>query len=166
MIVQDLLPPGARIRKRTLAKQLEVSRTLLREALKVLATEGLVELLPNRGALVADPSPIEIRDMLQVLGVLEAVAGELACSAASAEEIAEIKALHYEMLAAFARNDRRPTAASMPSCTAPATARTSRAATGPRRSASTRPSWRRWKPATTGASPACSRTTWAAPGRR
>jgi DNA-binding GntR family transcriptional regulator len=106
MIVQDLLPPGARIRKRTLAKQLEVSRTLLREALKVLATEGLVELLPNRGALVADPSPIEIRDMLQVLGVLEAVAGELACSAASAEEIAEIKALHYEMLAAFARNDR------------------------------------------------------------
>jgi DNA-binding GntR family transcriptional regulator len=106
MIVQDLLPPGARIRERTLAQQLEVSRTPLREALKVLATEGLVELLPNRGALVADPSPVEIRDMLRVLGALEAVAGEVACSAASAEEIAEIKALHYEMLAAFARQDR------------------------------------------------------------
>jgi DNA-binding GntR family transcriptional regulator len=106
MIVQDLLPPGARIRERTLAKQLEVSRTPMREALKVLATEGLVELLPNRGALVADPSPIEIRDMLRVLGALEAVAGEASCHAATAHEIAEIKALHYELLAAFAREDR------------------------------------------------------------
>ena len=106
MIVQDLLPPGARIRERTLAKQLEVSRTPMREALKVLATEGLVELLSNRGALVADPRPIEIRDMLRVLGALEAVAGEAACHAATANEITEIKALHYELLAAFAREDR------------------------------------------------------------
>ena len=83
MIVQDVLVPGQRIRERSLAEQLEVSRTPLREALKVLATEGLVELSPNRGALVAKPSPGEVHDMLQVLGVLEGLAGELACARAS-----------------------------------------------------------------------------------
>ena len=106
MIVQDALTPGQRIRERSLAEQLKVSRTPLREALKVLATEGLVELSPNRGALVANPSPEEVRDMLQVLGVLEGLAGELACAQATADEIDEIQALHYEMLASFARKDR------------------------------------------------------------
>jgi DNA-binding GntR family transcriptional regulator len=106
MIVQDALTPGQRIRERSLAAQLDVSRTPLREALKVLATEGLVELSPHRGALVANPNPAEIRDMLRVLGVLEGLAGELACSAATQEEIDEIQALHYEMLASFARKDR------------------------------------------------------------
>ena len=106
MIVQDALTPGQRIRERSLAEQLDVSRTPLREALKVLATEGLVELSPNRGALVANPSPEEVRDMLQVLGVLEGLAGELACRQATVEEIDEIQALHYEMLASFARKDR------------------------------------------------------------
>ena len=106
MIVQDVLTPGQRIRERILAEQLEVSRTPLREALKVLATEGLVELSPNRGALVANPSPREVHDMLQVLGVLEGLAGELACRQATQEQIDEIQALQYEMLASFARKDR------------------------------------------------------------
>lgn len=106
MIVQDVLVPGQRIRERSLAEQLEVSRTPLREALKVLATEGLVELSPNRGALVAKSSPEEVHDMLQVLGVLEGLAGELACAQASQDQIDEIQALHYEMLACYARKDR------------------------------------------------------------
>ncbi len=106
MIVQDVLVPGQRIRERSLAEQLEVSRTPLREALKVLATEGLVELSPNRGALVADPSPGQVHDMLQVLGVLEGLAGELACARATQDQIDEIRALHYEMLASYARKDR------------------------------------------------------------
>ena len=106
MIVQDVLVPGQRIRERSLAEQLEVSRTPLREAMKVLATEGLVELSPNRGALVASPSPQQVQDMLQVLGVLEGLAGELACARASQDQIDEIQALHYEMLASYARKDR------------------------------------------------------------
>ncbi len=106
MIVQDVLVPGQRIRERGLAEQLAVSRTPLREALKVLATEGLVELSPNRGALVANPSPGEVHDMLQVLGVLEGLAGELACTRAEQDQIDEIQALHYEMLASYARKDR------------------------------------------------------------
>ncbi|MGN2393630.1 GntR family transcriptional regulator, partial [Pelomicrobium sp. G1] len=52
MIIQGELAPGARLNERVLCQQLGISRTPLREALKVLATEGLVELLPNRGAVV------------------------------------------------------------------------------------------------------------------
>ena len=103
MIIQDELVPGQRVRERALAERLNVSRTPLREAIKILAAEGLVENLPNKGARVADPNPSEVRDMLRVLGALEALAGELACAEASDDEIEEIKALHFEMLAAFSR---------------------------------------------------------------
>lgn len=106
LIVQDELKAGERIRERDLAERLAVSRTPLREALKVLATEGLIELSPHRGAVVADPDLEKIRDLLELLGGIEALAGELAAARASDEEIGEIRALHYEMLAAYARKDR------------------------------------------------------------
>ncbi len=106
LIVQDLLKPGERIRERDLAERLAVSRTPLREALKILATEGMVTLAPNRGAVVARLTPEEAFDLLQVLGVLEGLAGELACARATDAEIDEIRALHYEMMAAYARKDR------------------------------------------------------------
>ncbi len=106
MIVQDVLPPGSPIRERTLAGQLNVSRTPMREALKILSAERLVELSPHRGAVVASPSAEDVHDMLTVLGNLEALAGELAAARATDEDISEIKALHYEMLAAYARQDR------------------------------------------------------------
>ena len=106
MIIQNELAPGERIREREVCKQLQVSRTPLREALHKLASEGLIELIPNRGAVITKPSAEEIADMLQVLGVLEAFAGERVCEFISDEEVAEIKALQYEMLAAYARQDR------------------------------------------------------------
>ncbi len=106
MIIQDKFSPGDWIREREICKELHVSRTPLREALHMLASEGLVDLLPNRGAVIAAPSPHEIADMLKVLGVLEAFAGERACEFITQEEINEIKALQYEMLAAFSRGDR------------------------------------------------------------
>ncbi|WP_417847052.1 GntR family transcriptional regulator [Thalassospira povalilytica] len=106
MIVQDIIPPGKPIRERTLAQQLNVSRTPLREALRILAVDGLVELLPSRGAIAANPSPEDVKHMLEFLGGIEGLAGELACNRATDEEIDEIRALHYEMLAAFARKDR------------------------------------------------------------
>ncbi|MBT8362166.1 MAG: GntR family transcriptional regulator [Desulfobacterales bacterium] len=106
MIVQNQLPPGDRIREREICQKLEVSRTPLREALHKLASEGLVDLVPNCGAVVTAPDAEEIADMLQVLGVLEAFAGERACELVTEEEINEIKALQYEMLAAFSRGDR------------------------------------------------------------
>lgn len=105
-IIQNELAPGDRIREREVCKDLQVSRTPLREALHKLASEGLIELIPNRGAIITRPSAGEIADMLQVLGVLEAFAGERVCEYISDQEVAEIKALQYEMLAAYARQDR------------------------------------------------------------
>jgi DNA-binding GntR family transcriptional regulator len=106
MIVQDRFKPGGRIRERQLSEELNVSRTPLREALKILEGERLVEIWPNRGAVVADPRPSEVRELLQVLGALEALGGRLAAEYATDEEIAEIRALHFEMLAAYSRKDR------------------------------------------------------------
>ena len=105
MIIQDKFKPGERIRERQLSEELNVSRTPLREALKILEGEKLIALLPNRGAIVADPAPGEVHELLQVLGALEALGGHLAADKATDEEIAEIHALHYEMLAAYSRKD-------------------------------------------------------------
>lgn len=105
MIVQGRLAAGERLNERLLTAQLGLSRTPLREAIKVLATEGLVELLPNRGAIVAPMDATRLGEALAVMGALEALAGELACLSASDAQINEIRALHYEMLAYHARGD-------------------------------------------------------------
>lgn len=106
-IVMDHFQPGQRLPERTLADDLQVSRTPLREALKILATEGLVEILPNRGAVVAEVSPSDVKEKAFVLSVLEQAAAELACQLATDQDIAELQALHYEMKAAFLRRDRQ-----------------------------------------------------------
>jgi len=64
-----------------------------------------VDLLPNRGAVVAPIDPARIAETLAVMGALESLAGELVCVQASDERLAEIRALHYEMLAMHARRD-------------------------------------------------------------
>jgi DNA-binding GntR family transcriptional regulator len=105
MIVEGRLAAGTRIHEGKLCEQLGVSRTPLREALKVLAMEGLVDLLPNRGAVVRAFTPKDMRDMLRVIGRLEQLAGELACAEASDAEIAETHALHRRMLEHFAARE-------------------------------------------------------------
>ena len=105
LIVQGRLTPGVRLNERLLTAQLGVSRTPLREAFKVLATEGLVELLPNRGAIVSPIDAERLQETLAVMGVLEGLAGELACHNATDAQLNEIRALHYEMLAYHARGD-------------------------------------------------------------
>ena len=105
LIVQGKLASGTRLNERLLTAQLGVSRTPLREAFKVLATEGMVELLPNRGAIVAPMDPVRLAETLAVMGALEALAGELACERATEGELNEIRALHFEMLAYHARGD-------------------------------------------------------------
>ena len=105
MIVQGRLEPGTKLNERVLASELGGSRTPLREALKYLASEGLVELLPNRGAIVAPLDPERVKEIFAVMGALEALAGELACRHASDADVNEIRALHYQMLAEHARGD-------------------------------------------------------------
>lgn len=106
MIIQDELTPGMPIRERALSEKLNVSRTPLREALKILSAEGIVELQPRRGAIVAAPSDTEVQELLQLLGALEGFAGATACHMATRADLAELRALHYEMLAAHLRGDR------------------------------------------------------------
>lgn len=105
LIIQGRLAAGTRLNERLLTAQLGLSRTPLREAFKVLATEGLVELLPNRGAIVSQVDPVRLSETLAVMGALEALAGELACLHATEAQLNEIRALHYEMLAYHARGD-------------------------------------------------------------
>ncbi|HWX12610.1 MAG TPA: GntR family transcriptional regulator [Trinickia sp.] len=104
-IVEGALAPGMKLNERELCERLGISRTPLREALKVLAAEGLVEISPNRGATVSQMTEAEIREMFELLSGLEAFSGELACERITPAELAEIKALHYEMLACRAQND-------------------------------------------------------------
>jgi DNA-binding GntR family transcriptional regulator len=105
MIVEGSLAPGARLNERNLCAALGVSRTPLREALKVLAAEGLIDHQPNRGAVVAVMSEDDIGDTFDLLGCLEGFAGELACAKITAAELNELKALHYSMLACHSRGD-------------------------------------------------------------
>ncbi|HEX6363894.1 MAG TPA: GntR family transcriptional regulator [Albitalea sp.] len=104
-IVEGQIPPGRKLNERELAESLRVSRTPLREAIKMLAAEGLVELLPNRGAVVAQMSEQDVAETFEVIAGLEGQSGELAAQRIAEPELAEIRALHYEMLAAHTRRD-------------------------------------------------------------
>jgi len=104
-IVEGHIAPGAKLNERELSAALEVSRTPLREAIKMLAAEGLVELLPNRGAVAAQLNRQDVVDTFEVIAGLEGQSGELAAQRITAPELAEIRALHYEMLAAHTRRD-------------------------------------------------------------
>ncbi|WP_264050557.1 GntR family transcriptional regulator [Methylobacterium flocculans] len=95
------LEPRARINEGELTERFGISRTPLREAIKILATEGLLELLPNRGARVASLSQSEIEEMIEVIAGLEATAAELACRTITDARIAEISRDHETMVAAW-----------------------------------------------------------------
>jgi DNA-binding GntR family transcriptional regulator len=105
MLVEGRIAPGAKLNERELSEVLNVSRTPLREAIKMLAAEGLVELLPNRGAIAVELSEADILNTFEVMAGLEAQSGELAAQRITDAELDEIKALHFEMLAAFTRRD-------------------------------------------------------------
>jgi len=105
MIVEGLIAPGAKLNERELAAALDVSRTPLREAIRRLAAEGLVELHPHRGAVAVQLAPQDIADTFELIAGLEGQAGELAAARITAAELAEIRALHQAMARAHARRD-------------------------------------------------------------
>ena len=80
-LVEGEIPPGARVPERELCEALGISRTPLREALKVLAAEGLVVLLPNRGARAARLTRESVQDLFEVCEGLEALAASSPASA-------------------------------------------------------------------------------------
>ncbi|MCP3021761.1 GntR family transcriptional regulator [Cupriavidus basilensis] len=104
-IVEGVLSPGMKLNERELCETLGISRTPLREAFKVLAAEGLIEISPNRGASVSRMTEAEVWETFELMSGLEAFSGELACERITPAELAEIKALHYSMLACRVQND-------------------------------------------------------------
>src|SRR3954447_19598992 len=75
VLTEGETPPGARIPERELCASFAISRTPLREALKVLAAEGLVVLLPNRGSRAAKLTQNDVKELFEVCEALEAAAG-------------------------------------------------------------------------------------------
>lgn len=108
MISSGALASGEKIQEMALCKRFGVSRTPLREALKVLASEGIVTLQPHRGATVASLSVPELEEVFPVMGALEALAGEIACRRITDREIAEIAALHRTMVEHWRRRELQP----------------------------------------------------------
>ena len=105
LIIDGELAPLARVNELELAERFGISRTPLREAIKILATEGLLELLPNRGARVVAISEAELDDMLEVVAGLEATAGELACRHLTESELAAIGDQQTRMVMAWRAGD-------------------------------------------------------------
>ena len=88
-------PPGKRLDEAELLQEFGVSRTPLREALIQLASLGLIELRPRRGAVVAEVSPQQLIEMFEVMGELEAMCGRLAARRISESEQKELVAAHH-----------------------------------------------------------------------
>jgi DNA-binding GntR family transcriptional regulator len=97
MILDGDLAPGAWIAEMKLCQDLGVSRTPLREALKVLASENLVTLLPNRGAVVTEVRVDEIAELFEIMDALEALVGRLAVERGEDGQIAELQSMHATM---------------------------------------------------------------------
>jgi DNA-binding GntR family transcriptional regulator len=104
-VVEGNIAEGARVPERQLCELFGISRTPLREALKVLAAEGLIDLLPNRGARVRQLSRRDLDELFDLMGGLESLAGRLACENITDDEITEIERLHYEMYGFYLRRD-------------------------------------------------------------
>lgn len=98
------LEPGSWVDELKIAEEYGISRTPLREALKVLAAEGLVTMKVRRGAYVTEVSEKDLRDVYHLLSLLESDAGGEVAAHGSDAAIAELTALHDELEAA--RHDR------------------------------------------------------------
>ncbi|MGX0976906.1 DNA-binding GntR family transcriptional regulator [Roseovarius sp. MBR-51] len=106
MILEGQLLPGEKINEKVLTEQFGVSRTPLREALKVLAAEGLLDLIPHRGAVITRQSEAELAEVFCVLAALEGLAGELAAEHASEDILHEIADMTRALRRTFDEADR------------------------------------------------------------
>ena len=100
------LEPGSWIDEMKLAQEYGISRTPLREALKVLAAEGLVTMKVRRGAYVTEVSEKDLSDVYHLLSLLESDAAGVVAQTATDGQIRELKALHKELEAAAGQRDK------------------------------------------------------------
>lgn len=105
MICSGQLRAGSRISVARLCRRFGVSRTPLREALKVLAVEGLILLSPNRSAIVAPPSWERVDELIPILSALEVLAGETACAVIDDDALKKLQSLHRRCVDCFESGD-------------------------------------------------------------
>jgi DNA-binding GntR family transcriptional regulator len=96
-ILAHTLPPGSWIDEQALTAEYGISRTPLREALKVLASEGLVTMKLRRGAYVTEVSERDLSEVFHLLALLESDAAAAVATRASSSELAELEALHQQL---------------------------------------------------------------------
>ena len=104
-ILKGELEPGERLMEMQLAEQLGVSRTPIREAIRKLELEGLVLMIPRRGAIVAKITEKDLRDVLEVRSSLERLSTELACERMYEDTIMELKKAQEAFKEALAQDD-------------------------------------------------------------
>lgn len=100
------LEPGSWIDELRIAEEFGISRTPLREALKVLAAEGLVTMKVRRGAYVTEMSEKDLHDVYHLLSLLESDAAGVVAQSATADQLKELQALHTELEAATSERER------------------------------------------------------------
>lgn len=105
LILSGELAPRDRLNEVELSLEFGISRTPIREAIKILAAEGLLEALPNHGARVAQITAQELGEMIEIVAVLEATGGEQACRHITDAELAGIAEDHRAMIKAWRAGD-------------------------------------------------------------
>lgn len=106
MILTNQFAEGDRLDEAQLARHFKVSRTPLREALQMLANNGLLELTPNKGAFVRKPSLIDVIEMFDVMAALESLCAQLAAQRISKEQLVELKDAVRQCEDAAQKDDR------------------------------------------------------------
>ncbi len=105
MIIRGQLVPRSRVSEKDLCEAFGISRTPLREALKVLASEGLVELLPRRGARISAIDLDRLREQFEAVALIEANAARRLCETGAAEQIRDLRVIHDALATAHRSND-------------------------------------------------------------
>lgn len=107
LIASGRLAKGQKIDERSLAESMGVSRTPIREALRILSSRGLIDLVPYKGAFVAQFGSQELRDMFEIMSVLEGMCARLAVRNMTDEDLSKIEGLHDRLEAAYVERDHK-----------------------------------------------------------
>lgn len=96
-IVRGILEPGSKLSENKLAKEMQISRTPIREAMRNLTAEGLVKTSPNKKIIVSEVSLADIKEVLQVRGALEGLAASISAKKISHQEIEKLEKIFTRM---------------------------------------------------------------------
>jgi DNA-binding GntR family transcriptional regulator len=105
MINKGILVKGQKIDEKVLCESMGVSRTPVREALRLLKSDGLIDLIPHKGAYVSQPCIEEINDMFEVMSVLEGTCARLATTKMKERDLTRIESLHKDLEEQYRKRD-------------------------------------------------------------